>query len=231
MQVCPSCQLDNEDDAIVCYSCGQSLKPGRQGDNLIPGGILQPLPDPQLEPLVQEEEDWAEAIANYDEAIRLDPDDAEAYFNRGVAYDNLGQIDLAIQDYSKAIDLDPEDSDAYFQRGLAYSELEQHQNAIQDYQEVIRIEPEDGDAYFNRGLAYFSLGDYQRAFDDYNEAIRFDPEDAEIYAHGALTATLLGWDEEAEEYADRAVELGIAPTFLHVVVEELKKRRQPSTGP
>ena len=48
-----------------------------------------------------------EAIARYDEAIRLDPQDAAAYINRGNANDYLGQHQRAIDDYDEAIRLDP----------------------------------------------------------------------------------------------------------------------------
>ena len=46
-------------------------------------------------------------MQDYDEAIRLDPQDAVAYYNRGVAYKNLGQTERANQDFAQAIRLDP----------------------------------------------------------------------------------------------------------------------------
>ena len=58
--------------------------------------------------------------------------DAEAYYNRGVAYARIGQIDQAIKDYSRAIELNPEYAEAYETRGCAYllqNALLQNQNA------------------------------------------------------------------------------------------------------
>lgn len=52
---------------------------------------------------LQEQGRLEEAIAEYDEAIRLDPQDAVVYYNRGFAYDDLGQHQRAIQDYDEAI--------------------------------------------------------------------------------------------------------------------------------
>src|SRR5262249_7737007 len=60
------------------------------------------------------------AIANFSEAIRLDPKYAEAYYVRGVAYGNKGDLDRAIADYSEAIRLDPKLAAAYNNRGNAY---------------------------------------------------------------------------------------------------------------
>ena len=64
------------------------------------------------------------AIADYDIAIRLNPDDADAYYNRGVAKGKLGQHFAAIADYDIAIRLNPDYADAYNNRGYAKSLLE-----------------------------------------------------------------------------------------------------------
>src|SRR5215510_9047323 len=53
------------------------------------------------------------AIADYDQAIRLDPKNAVAYYNRGNAWWGKGDLDRAIADYDQAIGLDPKDTAAY----------------------------------------------------------------------------------------------------------------------
>jgi tetratricopeptide (TPR) repeat protein len=60
------------------------------------------------------------AIAEYNEAIRLDPQSAQAYSSRGLAYDHKGDLGRAEPDYSEAIRLDPKYAQAYFHRGNAY---------------------------------------------------------------------------------------------------------------
>jgi tetratricopeptide (TPR) repeat protein len=57
------------------------------------------------------------AIADFNEAIRLDPNTAPAYRNRGDAYRNKGDKDRAIHDYNQAIGLDPNDAFAFCNRG------------------------------------------------------------------------------------------------------------------
>lgn len=113
-----------------------------------------------------------QAIAYLDEAIRLKPDIAEAYNNRGNAYADLKQYERAIEDYHQAIRLKPSYAHAYYNRALAYSDLGQHQQAIDDYNEVLRLKPQEVNAYHNRGKAYLLLGnpelgcqDAQRACD------------------------------------------------------------------
>ncbi|MDA9968356.1 tetratricopeptide repeat protein [Salibacteraceae bacterium] len=63
--------------------------------------------------------EYKSAIADFTTAIRLDPDDASAYYNRGLAYDDLGEYKSAIADYTTAIRLDPDFASAYYNRGIA----------------------------------------------------------------------------------------------------------------
>ena len=66
---------------------------------------------------------WNEALNAYDKAIELNPNDASAYNNRGLAYSNLGKYKQAILSYDRAIELNPKDADAYYNRGNAYNRL------------------------------------------------------------------------------------------------------------
>lgn len=59
-------------------------------------------------------------IAEYTKAIELNPNDAKAYVNRGVAYYTRGNLNQAVADFSKAIELDSQFATAYYNRGLAY---------------------------------------------------------------------------------------------------------------
>ena len=92
------------------------------------------------------------AIQDFDTTIRLKPDHANAYTNRGTAYANLGQNQRAIQDFDTTIRLKPDHANAYNNRGAAYDDLGQKQRAIQDYDTAIRLKPDLAMAYCNRGM-------------------------------------------------------------------------------
>ena len=128
---------------------------------------------------------YQKAIGYYTEAIRLNPDDANAdanaYYNRGLAYLNQRDYDKAIADYNQAIRLNPDDALAYIGRGFAYDDLGEYQKAIADYNQAIRVNPEYVEAYVGRGIAYKNQGEYQKAIADYNQAIRLNPDLAEPY--------------------------------------------------
>jgi tetratricopeptide (TPR) repeat protein len=75
---------------------------------------------------------YGRAIKDYDKAIKLNPDDAEAYNNRGAAYADLNQYEQAIEDYDKAIKLNPDDAEAYGNRGIAYSKIGRYEESARD---------------------------------------------------------------------------------------------------
>jgi len=77
--------------------------------------------------------DLKKAIEYLNNSIKLQPDNANAYYNRGNAYYTLGQKQRAIEDWNEAIRLQPDYDGAYYNRGCAYSDLGQQQRAIEDY--------------------------------------------------------------------------------------------------
>ena len=138
-----------------------------------------------------------EAINAYDEAIRLKSDMAEAYINRGIAKQRLGQYGEAIADYDEAIRLKPDYAGAYYNRGHAKDDLGQYEEAINAYDEAIRLKSDMAEAYINRGIAKQRLGQYGEAIADYDEAIRLKPDYAGAYYNRGIAKQRLGQYEEA----------------------------------
>jgi len=58
-----------------------------------------------------------QAIADYSQAITLDPEHPAAYNNRGFIYYRTGDLDKAMIDFDQAIQLSPDEADAYYNRG------------------------------------------------------------------------------------------------------------------
>lgn len=109
------------------------------------------------------------AIVNLTKAIELNPNFAEAYNNRGIAYRKEGDYDHAIDDYTKAIELKPDFAKAYNNRGNAYSDKGDYTRAIADYTKAIKLKPDFASAHNNRGTAYLKKGDYTRANADHTK--------------------------------------------------------------
>ena len=77
---------------------------------------------------------YDQAIADYNQAIKLNPKDAEAYNYRGYGYNKKGRYDQAIADYNQAIKLNRKFADAYNNRGIAYNKKGRRDRAIADYE-------------------------------------------------------------------------------------------------
>jgi len=127
--------------------------------------------------------DLDRAIADYNEAIRLDPQDAADFNNRGVAYGAKGDLDRAIADYNEAIRLDPKYATALRNRGGAYGAKRDLDRAIADYNEAIRLDPKYAGTFNDRGVAYRAKGELDRAIADHSEAIRLDPKYAGAFTN------------------------------------------------
>ena len=114
--------------------------------------------------------DPEKAIEYLNNAIRLKPDYADAYYLRGFAYDDLENHQRAIIDYSEAIRLSPDDAIAYNNRGKDYAKLGHNKLAIKDFNEAIRLQPDYVNAYNNRGYAYLLQGNNELGCRDAQKA-------------------------------------------------------------
>ncbi len=101
-----------------------------------------------------EAKDYSGAIADYDKAIELDPQNAFAYYNRGTARKDKGDMDGAIADFNRAIELDPQDIFIYCLRGIVRKDKGDMDGAIADFNRAIELDPQNAFAYINRSKAY-----------------------------------------------------------------------------
>ena len=83
------------------------------------------------------------------------PQRAGFYYNLGIAYYALGQLESALESYDEAVRINFEYHEAYHNRGNVYHDLGQNLRAIEDYDLAIHYNPEYSAAYNNRGIAYY----------------------------------------------------------------------------
>jgi tetratricopeptide (TPR) repeat protein len=143
--------------------------------------------------------DLDRAIADYDEAIRLDPKSVIPLNGRGLAYQSKSQYDRAIADFDQSIALNPKNAIAFNLRGNAYRIKGRSDRAIQDFGQAIELNPNYASAYFGRALAYQDKAQWDfdayldegrnadRALKDYDEAIRLAPAKAAPSTTGATS--------------------------------------------
>lgn len=122
-----------------------------------------------------------QAIRDFDKAIRLNPNEASYYYNRGLVYKISWYDKQAIDDFYKAIELNPNFAvkaykncgDIHLRRSSEYKI--RYERAIQCYNKVIELNPNDTEAYFRRGQAYQGLQQYKKAIKDYDKALELNP--------------------------------------------------------
>ena len=117
---------------------------------------------------------WDVAIEYYTEFIRLEPTDTStvsiAYYSRGVAYGEKGEVDRAIEDYTLALEFNSNFADAYHNRGYAHYGRGEFALATGDYNRAIQLKPENVLYYKNRSMALLHLQDWEKAKEDMTNA-------------------------------------------------------------
>jgi tetratricopeptide (TPR) repeat protein len=144
-------------------------------------------------------EDYDLAIADFNQAIRLDPNHVDAYFNRGIAHALKLDFDMAVADWETVLKLDPDNADAmdfiesvereqwlwgkipvtaedFFDRGNTFLMKSDYEQAITDFSEAIRLDPNYVDAYFHRGAAYAGNNEIDLAIADIEALLLIDPD-------------------------------------------------------
>ena len=122
--------------------------------------------------------DLAGAIADYDEAIKLEPKNARALNNRGIARSDKGEFDAAIADFGAAIKHDARFASAYFNRANAYGAKGEADRAIADYTTAIKHNRRNVNAYIARGALHLAGGAAAKAQADMQVAARLERRNA-----------------------------------------------------
>jgi tetratricopeptide (TPR) repeat protein len=147
------------------------------------------------------------AFRDINQAIKINPEYAEAYASRAQIRYDQGDFPGAIQDFDRAIDLNPKNSLAYNGRGLTKFLLEDTPGAIADYNQAISLDPKSVFPFNNRANAKAKLGDTKGAIQDYNKAIELDPNQGLPYANRGSLRLKLGDKKGANADFDKAIRI------------------------
>ena len=160
--------------------------------------------------------EYDNALADYNECIRLDPAAATYYILRGNALSYKKDYDKAIADHTEAIRLDPKYALAFSGRGNALSYKKDYDKAIADYTEAIRLDPKYVDAYNCRGYAWHLMKKYGKAIADFDEALKLDAKSVYAIRFKAMTLAKLKKYDEAVEHFAKALKLDPSASIYQV---------------
>jgi serpin B len=107
-------------------------------------------------------------------------DRATVYSNRGAAYLNLGDYELAMRDLNEALHLDGRSAHAFYNRGATYFFKREYDKAIVDLSRALRLGKGDVKTYLYRGRSHYELDHYKDAIADFSAGLRIDPGNASL---------------------------------------------------
>jgi tetratricopeptide (TPR) repeat protein len=149
-----------------------------------------------------------DAIAEYQQALALDPKYALAHYNLGLALEGKDRLDDAIAQYKKALDIDPKYATAHNNLGVALAIKGRLNDAIAKFKQAVALDPKFAEAHINLGNALKGKGRLDDAIAHYKEAISLKKDYAK--AHWILGFALQDQGRFADALAHlrRSHELG-----------------------
>lgn len=151
---------------------------------------------------------WKDSVTLWTNVIEQFPKAPHALNNRGDAYFNSQQIDLAIADFSSAISYNDKYAQAYYNRGNAYGQTGKAKEALSDLNNAIKFDPDNANAYNKRGQANAVLGNTNNAINDFNKALQLKPDLTEVYYNLGITYINTNQKELACSNLKMAVDAG-----------------------
>ena len=148
---------------------------------------------------------YQQAIADFEQALRLRKDNAAAYLGRGRAQLFAGQAAGAIEDYDAAIRLSPKTAELYVERGHAQMVFGRVDAAIHDFDEALKLSPRSWSAFNERGVAKSRKGQLIEAISDFDRAIAIRPL-PEIYANRGYVNEALARSQDAIRDLQKALQ-------------------------
>jgi len=123
------------------------------------------------------------AVTAFQEAIKIDPEFAEAHFRLGLAYDAVGKENEAEESYKKAVEKykkyltdNSKDAEAHYNLGQTYAGLHLYSEAIREYRQATNLKDDDADMFYDLGTAHMKLAQYDEAAAAFSKSLEIDSE-------------------------------------------------------
>lgn len=125
----------------------------------------------------------AEAVLAFQEAVRLDPQLAEGHFRLGLGYESLAKREEAEAEYKKAVaaykkylEDNRDDAEAHYNLGQTYAGLGNYSEAVREYREATKLKEDDPDIHYDLGVALSKLAQYDAAAAAFSKSLEIDPD-------------------------------------------------------
>jgi tetratricopeptide (TPR) repeat protein len=141
------------------------------------------------------------ALADFEAAIKVDPQRWKALHNRGVTLALAHNYEAAVADFTRVVELKPDYPNAWFNRAEIRFEQADYAGAVEDYSKTLELQPRDLGALLGRGNAYLRQQQLEAAIASYSQAIEVSPSNAEAFANrGDAHQAARHWELAAQDY-------------------------------
>lgn len=125
--------------------------------------------------------DYKGAIADFNKAISLKPDDYDAHTMKAICNYHFGYTEQALKEFDAIIRMDSSYVDAHFNKGIILIDLARYEEAIEEFDQVVKKDPEHADGYEKRGEAKFENGMIDEGCEDFKIAAEMGDEEAQYW--------------------------------------------------
>eukprot|EP00743_Colponemidia_sp_Colp-15_P009886 GILK01010834.1.p1 GENE.GILK01010834.1~~GILK01010834.1.p1 ORF type:complete len:694 (-),score=130.15 GILK01010834.1:90-2171(-) len=146
-------------------------------------------------------ERFEDALRLFDTLIKMNPNNAQTFGNRGLAYYHLKQFDNSLDDFNTALSLEPNHESILQLRADLLSELQRFEEACSDWNRLVELtQAKDIECLIKRGYVLKMMNRSEDALTDFNAALHLDPMDIMALSHrAAVHEALSRYDESIQD--------------------------------
>jgi tetratricopeptide (TPR) repeat protein len=117
---------------------------------------------------------YKEELDLLDRVLRIDVNNAQAYFMKGMVFKEMGDTAKAISSMQTAVEQSPDYYNAYIQLGLIFA-AQKNPLAVEYYANALKVQPQSQEALYNLGLFHQNTDDYNKALEVYSTLLQLNP--------------------------------------------------------
>ncbi|MGT2501375.1 tetratricopeptide repeat protein [Bradyrhizobium guangxiense] len=169
-------------------------------------------------------DDVDRAIADYDRALLIHPDNVHAHIGRSFAYEIKGESDRAFADCARAIEIGPDHWIGRSCRADIYLALGKTELALVDFDHAVQLGPKDPRPYLGRARVFQARGDLAKALSNLDQAIEMNPNGSVLHRFRGTLHFQSGHLTEAFADLNRSNELDRKDAYTQLWLHLARRR-------
>jgi len=191
-------EKEDAPNAVAAFEKARSYKAFSESGRLVNAGVAYGMNG-----------QFDKALADLEQAVKLSPDDEDAWNNYGLYLSEAGKLEESLKALDKAISLKKDFYKAWYNRGNTLAKGGQYRGALAEYDRALRINDKSSDALNNSGNCYIMLQRPDSAILFFKRAMAADPGNAKAVMNLAITYQNIGDSTSARPYWEQARAMGL----------------------